>query len=122
MTALVSLILWAFPSPMVASVGAFFLGYFSAGGLIQLGLTLLVEHSSRGKGLLTSFYTIAEGIAQFSMPLILAAIYKFDITYIFLLNAVVALLGFALVLIVSIRDKRIKARQDLQISEQQARA
>jgi MFS family permease len=122
MTALVSLILWAFPSPMVASVGAFFLGYFSAGGLIQLGLTLLVEHSSRGKGLLTSFYTIAEGIAQFSMPLILAAIYKFDITYIFLLNAVVALLGFTLVLIVSIRDKRIKAHQDLQISEQQARA
>ena len=28
MTALVSLVLWVFPSPMVASVGALFLGYF----------------------------------------------------------------------------------------------
>ena len=117
MTALVSLILWAFPSPMVASVGAFFLGYFSAGGLIQLGLTLLVEHSRRGKGVLTSFYTISEGIAQFSIPLVLAAIYKFDIAYVFLLNAVVALFGFTLILIVNIRDKRRKAHQDLQINE-----
>ncbi|WP_260287217.1 MFS transporter [Peribacillus aracenensis] len=117
MTALVSLVLWAFPSPMVASVGAFFLGYFSAGGLIQLGLTLLVEHSNRGKGLLTSLYTIAEGIAQFAMPLVLAAIYKVDITYIFLLNAFVALFGFTLVLIVHIRDKRRKVHQDLQINE-----
>lgn len=116
MTALVSLVLWAFPSPMVASVGAFFLGFFSAGGLIQLGLTLLVEHSSRGKGLLTSLYTIAEGIAQFAIPLVLAAISNFDIAYIFLLNAFIALFGFALVFIVHIRDKRKKAHQDLQIN------
>ncbi|KAA9029908.1 MFS transporter [Niallia endozanthoxylica] len=117
MTALISLVLWAFPSPMVASVGAFFLGYFSAGGLIQLGLTLLVDHSNRGKGVLTSLYTISEGIAQFSMPLILAAISKFDIAYVFLLNAAVALLGFALVLIVWIRDKQRKVHQDIQINE-----
>ena len=117
MTALVSLVLWAFPSPMVASVGAFFLGYFSAGGLIQLGLTLLVEHSKRGKGVLTSFYTISEGIAQFSIPLVLAAISQFDIAYVFLLNAIVALLGFALVSIVNIRDKRRQAHQSLQLNE-----
>ncbi|WP_338449902.1 MFS transporter [Niallia oryzisoli] len=117
MTALVSLVLWAFPSPMVATVGAFFLGYFSSGGLIQLGLTILVDHSSRGKGVLTSLYTISEGIAQFSMPIILAAIYKFDISYIFILNAFVALFGFTLVLIVSIRDKQRKAQQDIRINE-----
>lgn len=117
MTALVSLVLWVFPSPMVASVGAFFLGYFSAGGLIQLGLTLLVEHSKRGKGVLTSFYTISEGIAQFSIPLVLAAISQFDIAYVFLLNAIVALLGFALVSIVNIRDKRRQAHQSLQLNE-----
>lgn len=118
MTTLVSLILWAFPTPMIASVGAFFLGYFSAGGLIQLGLTLLVEHSNRGKGLLTSLYTIAEGIAQFSIPLVLAAISQFDIAYVFLLNAVVALLGFALVLTVSVRDKRRVVHQNRQSNEQ----
>jgi MFS family permease len=117
MAGLVSLILWAFPSPVVATVGAFLLGYFSAGGIIQLGLTLLVEHSRRGKGVVTSLYTIAEGIAQFTMPLVLAAISKFDIAYIFLLNAFVALFGFALVLIVYIRDKRRKVHQDLQINE-----
>jgi len=117
MTALVSLVLWAFPSPMVASVGAFFLGYFSSGGLIQLGLTLLVDHSTRGKGVLTSLYTISEGVAQFSMPIILAAIYKVDITYIFLLNAAVALFGFTLVLIVAIRDKQRKAQQAIQMKE-----
>ena len=121
MTALISLVLWAFPSPIVATVGAFFLGYFSAGGIIQFRLTLLVEHSSRGKGFLTSLYTISEGIAQFTMPLVLAAIYKFDVAYIFLLNAFVALFGFTLVLIVYIRDKRRKAHQDLQINERQAR-
>lgn len=117
MTALISLVLWAFPSPMVATVGAFFLGYFSSGGLIQLGLTILVDHSNRGKGVLTSLYTISEGIAQFSIPIILAAIYKFDITYIFLLNAIVALFGFTLVLIVSIRDKQRKAQQNIRINE-----
>ena len=61
--------------------------------------------------------TIAEGIAPFTMPLVLAAISKFDIAYIFLLNAFVALFGFALVLIVYIRDKQRKAHQDLQIND-----
>ena len=118
MTALVSLVLWAFPSPMVASVGAFFLGYFSAGGLIQLGLILLVEHSNRGKGVVTSYYTIAEGIAQFSIPLVLAAISKVDIAAIFLINAFVSLLGFSLILVVFIRDKRrAAAEQDIQVNE-----
>ena len=94
-----------------------FLGYFSAGGLIQLGLTLLIEHSRRGKGVLTSLYTIAEGVAQFSLPIALAAISQFDIAYVFLLNAVIALFGFSLILIVNIRDKRRKAHQNLQINE-----
>ena len=117
MTALISFVLWAFPLPIVATVGAFLLGYFSTGGLIQLGLTLLIEHSRRGKGVLTSFYTIAEGVAQFSLPIALAAISQFDIAYVFLVNAVIALFGFTLVLIVNIRDKRRQAHQSLQLNE-----
>ena len=65
MTALVSLVLWVFPSPMVASVGAFFLGYFSAGGLIQLGLTLLVEHSKEEKGFLQVFTRFQKELLNF---------------------------------------------------------
>lgn len=118
MAAMVSLVLWAFPSPTVATIGAFFLGYFSAGGLIQLGLTLLAQHSRRGKGYVTSLYTIAEGIALFAMPLVIAAISKVDIAGIFLLNAFVSLFGFTLILIVFIRDKRSAVNQDLQLNKQ----
>ena len=117
MTTIISVVLWAFPTPMVATVGAFFLGYFSAGGLIQLGLTLLAEHSPRGKGFSTSLYTIAEGIALFSMPLVVAAISKVDLAAIFLLNAFVSLLGFSLILVVFIRDKRrASVQQDIPLN------
>lgn len=82
------------------------LGYFSAGGIIQLGLTLLAEVSARGKGFVTSLYTIAEGIAVFVIPLIAAAISRVDIAAIFLLNAGIALFGLALLLIVFARKKK----------------
>ena len=119
MTTIISVVLWAFPTPMVATVGAFFLGYFSSGGLIQLGLTLLAEHSPRGKGFATSLYTIAEGIALFAMPLVVAAISKVDIAAIFLLNAFVSLLGFSLILAVFIRDKRrATVQQDIPAIQQ----
>ncbi|MCB2609647.1 MFS transporter, partial [Listeria monocytogenes] len=77
--------LFAFPSEIVCIGGAFLLGYFSAGGIIQLGLTLLAEGSARGKGFVTSLYTIAEGIAVFIIPVIAAAISRIDIAAIFLL-------------------------------------
>ena len=121
MTGVVSFVLWAFPSPIVAAVGAFFLGYFSAGGIIQLGLTLLIAHSSKGKGYLTSLYTISEGIAQFTIPLVLAAISSVNIASIFLLNGFIAIFGFSLILIVNIREKRRKTlhqEQDIQINTQ----
>ncbi|MDT3427081.1 MFS family permease [Paenibacillus forsythiae] len=106
MTAVVSLVIWAFPVPAVCTAGAVLLGYFSSGGLIQLGLTLLAEKSSRGKGLVTSLYTIAEGVAIFTIPLVAAAISRVNIGGIFLLNAAVALFGFVLSLIVFTRDRQ----------------
>ncbi len=106
MTMLISFTLFAFPSEIVCIVGAFLLGYFSAGGIIQLGLTLLAEVSARGKGFVTSLYTIAEGIAVFIIPLIAAAISRIDIAAIFLLNAGIALFGLALLMIVFTRKKK----------------
>jgi len=111
MASVISFILWAFPTPIVGVVGAIFLGYFSAGGLIQLGLTLLVEKSKRGKGLITSLYTIAEGIAVFTIPLAAAAISKVNIGGIFLMNSLIAFIGFSLVLTVFIRGKRNPAKE-----------
>lgn len=106
MTMLISFVLFAFPNEIVCLVGAFLLGYFSAGGIIQLGLTLLAEVSARGKGFVTSLYTIAEGIAVFSIPLIAAAISRIDIAAIFLLNSGIALFGLILLMIVFVRKRK----------------
>lgn len=106
MTMLISFTLFIFQTEIVCLVGAFLLGYFSAGGIIQLGLTLLAEVSARGKGFVTSLYTIAEGIAVFVIPLIAAAISRIDIAAIFLLNSGIALFGLILLLIVFTRKKK----------------
>jgi MFS family permease len=117
---IISMVLWAFPSPFVCIPGSFLLGYFSAGGLIQLGLTLLAEKSSRGKGYVTSLYTIAEGIAVFTIPLLAASISRVSISGIFLLNSLVAFFGCALILTVFIRGKRFARKQKDNIKEQTA--
>ncbi|MBC1483097.1 MFS transporter [Listeria sp. FSL L7-1485] len=108
MTMLISFVLFAFPNEIICLVGAFLLGYFSAGGIIQLGLTLLAEVSARGKGFVTSLYTIAEGIAVFSIPLIAAAISRIDIAAIFLLNSGIALFGLILLMIVFVRKRKFR--------------
>lgn len=99
MTMIVSLTLWKVHAPVVSIVCAVLLGFFSSGGLIQLGLTLLVEKSKRGKGLVTSYYTIAEGIALFVIPFATAKISLTNISNIFLLNAMIALFGIILILL-----------------------
>ncbi|AKG33450.1 MFS transporter [Paenibacillus durus] len=119
MTAVISLVIWAFPVPVVCTAGAVLLGYFSSGGLIQLGLTLLAEKSSRGKGLVTSLYTIAEGVAIFTIPLVASAISRVNIGGIFLLNGAIALFGFTLTLIIFTRDKRPINEASVQVEQVQ---
>ncbi|WP_099222772.1 MFS transporter [Listeria costaricensis] len=106
MTMFISLVLWAVPNPIVATICSVLLGYFSAGGLIQLGLTLLAEVSTRGKGFVTSLYTIAEGIAVFGIPIVAGAMSRTNIANIYLLNALVALFGLTLLIIILVRKKQ----------------
>jgi MFS family permease len=99
-TTLLSLMLWLVHTPLLTIIGAVLLGFFSCGGLIQLGLTLLAFVSEKGKGFITSLYNIAEAIAYFLIPFLVSFVAECGAEYAFLINALFAFAGCMMVLIV----------------------
>ncbi|EST10559.1 MFS transporter [Sporolactobacillus laevolacticus] len=100
-----SLLLWLIHQPVLTIVGSILLGYFSCGGLIQLGLTLLAFVSDRGKGLITSLYNISEAIAYFLIPFLVSFAAEKGAQNTFLINALFAFAGCIMVLVVYRRYK-----------------
>lgn len=104
------LIIWLYPIKIVCSIGAFVVGFSAAGGVMQLGLTVMAEMFPSGKGKVTGIFYTAGSIASFTIPLITGHLSKTNVANIILLDVGIALLGFILALIIFIQFNKNKKR------------
>ncbi|WP_373757198.1 MFS transporter [Streptococcus ferus] len=95
--------MWLAPSPLVVQVGAAAVGFFAAGGVMQLGLTVMGEMFPSGKGTITGIFYTFGSIASFVVPIWAAAIEANNVRNIMLLDTVFAVIGFVIAVIVFIR-------------------
>lgn len=99
-------LMWAYPSSAVLMVIlAFAVGFFAAGGVMQLGLTVMADFFPAGKGTVTGFFYTAGSIASFTIPLVIKALPGMREVMFF--DVIVSLLGFVDTTIIAIRYKHL---------------
>ncbi|MFT8425619.1 MAG: MFS transporter [Liquorilactobacillus sp.] len=95
------------PEPSILFIGSFVIGFSAAGGVMQLGLTLMCNLFPAHKGLVTGIYYTASGLASFSIPLITGLISQTNIHNILWLDVFIAIIGLICSLLITIIDKII---------------
>ncbi|MGC6768243.1 MFS transporter [Enterococcus sp. LJL51] len=98
--------MWLFPSPMVLTVGAVFVGFFAAGGVMQLGLTVMGEMFPAGKGTITGIFYTFGSIASFAIPVAAGRIASSNPRGIMLFDTIIAGIGFLLAIVIFIRYRQ----------------
>ncbi|MBJ9294158.1 MFS transporter [Citrobacter werkmanii] len=99
------LIVCLHPTPYVVIAFAFVIGFSSAGGVVQIGLTLMAARFPHAKGKATGIYYSAGSIATFTIPLITARISETSIAHIMWFDAGIAAVGFLLALFIGYRSR-----------------
>ncbi|NDO83667.1 MFS transporter [Citrobacter sp. NCU1] len=94
------------PSTYVVIVFAFVIGFSAAGGVLQIGLTLMAARFPHSKGKATGIYYTAGSIATFTIPLITAHISERSIADIMWFDTGIAAVGFVLALFIGYRSSR----------------
>lgn len=94
-----------YPTPYVVIAFAFVIGFSSAGGVVQIGLTLMAARFPHAKGKATGIYYSAGSIATFTIPLITARISETSIAHIMWFDAGIAAVGFLLALFIGYRSR-----------------
>ncbi|HZJ87074.1 MAG TPA: MFS transporter, partial [Erysipelothrix sp.] len=96
-------LMYFFPTPIILTVGAAFVGFFAAGGVMQLGLTVMGEMFPQGKGTITGIFYTFGSIASFLIPVISGRIVSHNPRNVMLLDAVISGVGFLLAIMMYVR-------------------
>lgn len=104
---LTAAVIYLYPSPLVCNAGAFVIGFSAAGGILQLGVSVMSEFFPKSKAKVTSVYMMMGGLANFVIPLITGYLSTIGLQYIIALDFVFALLAFITALIVFVRYYRV---------------
>ena len=100
------LLMWLFPtSAFLMGILAFLVGFFAAGGVMQLALTVMADFFPAGKGTVTGFFYTAGSIASFTIPLFIGWIGNMRNVMFF--DVVIALIGFIDTALIAIRYKKL---------------
>lgn len=93
------------PQTYIVMIFAFVIGFSSAGGVVQIGLTLMASRFPQEKGKATGIYYSAGSIATFTIPLITARISEMSIAHIMWFDTGIAAVGFLLALFIGYRSR-----------------
>lgn len=106
------LLMYLFPTALICSIMSFVVGFSAAGGVMQLGLTVMSTFFPKGKGTITGAFYTAGSIASFTIPLLTGAMSS-NLANIILFDVFIALAGFVLALLITIRYYKLfgKKRQ-----------
>ncbi|WP_318764769.1 MFS transporter [Lactiplantibacillus carotarum] len=96
------LLMYLFPTAIMCSVMAFVVGFSAAGGVMQLGLTVMSTFFPAGKGTITGAFYTAGSIASFTIPLV-TGMMSTNLANIFLFDVIIALIGFVLAVLITVR-------------------
>ncbi len=105
------LIVCMFPTPMIVTGFAFVIGFSAAGGVLQLGATIMAMSFPQGKGKATGIFYTAGSIASFTIPLITAKLSKISIASIMWFDLIIAIIGFVIALYIGYRQFQARAAQ-----------
>lgn len=94
------LLMAAWPVLAVMQIGAFLIGCFAAGGVMQIGLTIMGNVFPRAKGKITGIYYTASGLASFTIPVITAVISQNSVHDLMWFDALLAVIGVGCSLVV----------------------
>lgn len=102
-----ALVIYFFPTELTLTVGAFIIGYTAAGGALQLGNSMLSQFFDENMGRNTSIYFLSMSVGTLAMPNLASWLKSTDFTKVMLVDAIVALIAFVLMFILSNRYKKI---------------
>ncbi|WJV61148.1 MFS transporter [Pectobacteriaceae bacterium C52] len=92
------------PTVATVFVFAFVIGFSAAGGVLQLGLTIMALRFPHAKGKATAIYYSAGSLATFTVPLITAWLSQISIASIMWFDVGLAAVGFLTALFIGYRD------------------
>lgn len=105
------LLVCLFPTPMMVTGFAFIIGFAAAGGVLQLGATIMAMSFPNGKGKATGIFSTAGSIASFTIPLITAKLSQISIASIMWFDFAIAVIGFVIALYIGYRQLQARAAQ-----------
>jgi len=100
------LTMYLFPTALICSIMSFVVGFSAAGGVMQLGLTVMSSFFPKAKGTITGAFYTAGSIASFTIPLF-TGMMSSNLANIWLFDVIIALLGFVLAVLITIRYRKI---------------
>lgn len=107
----------AIPTPVVANITSFTIGFFAAGGALQAGIAVMTEFFPGKKGRNLGIYYTFMGLGSYIAPVVASKLMKIDFKYVLYFDAGVAVLGFLLMLIVAFRYSQVFGRRVFSISD-----
>ena len=105
------LLVCLFPTPMMVTGFAFIIGFAAAGGVLQLGATIMAMSFPNGKCKATGIFYTAGSIASFTIPLITAKLSQISIASIMWFDFAIAVIGFVIALYIGYRQLQARAAQ-----------
>lgn len=104
------LVMYLVPTGIVCSIMSFVVGFSAAGGVMQLGLTVMAEFFPTGKGAITGAFYTAGSIASFTIPLFTGMMAS-NLANVILFDVFIALAGFIIAVLITFRYKRIFSKK-----------
>lgn len=102
--------------PLVSSLNLFVLrvtsiviGFFAAGGIWQLGLTVLAQYFPLQKGKVTGYYSFATALTYFVGPFVSSFVINntaVSVLRVFKIDVVITLVGVMIVIVVLLRNRK----------------
>ncbi|MCT7689535.1 MAG: MFS transporter, partial [Lactobacillus crispatus] len=99
-------LMWLYPTnASLMIILSILVGFFAAGGVMQLALTVMAEFFPAGKGTVTGFFYTAGSIASFTIPL--AINWIGNMRNVMLFDVIIALIGFIDTSMIAMRYKKM---------------
>lgn len=94
-------------TPMMVIAGSFLIGFFAAGGVLQLALVVMTEFFNGKKGTMTGIFMTMSSVASAAVPAITGNIANTNVTNVILFGAGITAVGVVLSIVVLVRYLKV---------------
>ena len=106
-TAVSYILIYTIPSQPLVIVASFVIGFTAAGGVLQIGTSLISQFFPKHKGKNTALYSLFFSAATYVMPLLASQYIKSDFTMFMRVIMIFAIVGFILMVVLSYFYKQV---------------